>query len=155
MLAAVLASQSFVPPTRMASAPTRTNGISMEASETRRELLTKVSGAAFALAGVAQSASAKAGQFGKQDVFGFGSAPHPLARARAHSILRRVGSSCTLGIQESGTGVQPSRGWAAVRESNGASALDRVGGGVHFLYPPSPPPGSAHRTAPHPAQLFV
>merc|ERR1712166_1247890 len=38
----------------------------------RRELLSQVGGAAFALAGVAQSASAKAGQFGKQDVFGIG-----------------------------------------------------------------------------------
>mmetsp|Transcript_8144 Transcript_8144/g.16351 ORF Transcript_8144/g.16351 Transcript_8144/m.16351 type:complete len:223 (-) Transcript_8144:259-927(-) len=70
---AVIAAQSFTPPTRMASAPTRTNGISMEAgSDTRRELLSKVSGAAFALAGVSQSASAKAGQFGKIDIFGFG-----------------------------------------------------------------------------------
>merc|ERR1712127_947888 len=38
----------------------------------RRELLSQVGGAAFALVGVAQSASAKAGQFGKQDVFGIG-----------------------------------------------------------------------------------
>merc|ERR1711935_132131 len=38
----------------------------------RRDLLSQVAGATFALAGVAQSASAKAGQFGKQDVFGIG-----------------------------------------------------------------------------------
>jgi hypothetical protein len=75
MLAAI-AVQSFTPPTRMASVSTRTNGVSMQAGS-RRELLSQVGGAAFALAGVAQSASAKAGQFGKQDVFGIGSAPLP------------------------------------------------------------------------------
>ena len=84
MLAAI-AVQSFTPPTRMASVSTRTNGVSMQAGS-RRELLSQVGGAAFALAGVAQSASAKAGQFGKQDVFGIGSAPLPqsLEHARAH-----------------------------------------------------------------------
>jgi len=70
MLAAI-AVQSFTPPTRMASVTTRTNGVSMEAGS-RRDLLSQVAGATFALAGVAQSASAKAGQFGKQDVFGIG-----------------------------------------------------------------------------------
>jgi len=75
MLAAI-AVQSFTPPTRMASVSTRTGEVSMQAGS-RRELLAQVGGAAFALAGVAQSASAKAGQFGKEEIFGFGSAPLP------------------------------------------------------------------------------
>ena len=75
MLAAI-AVQSFTPPTRMASVSTRTSEVSMQAGS-RRELLAQVGGAAFALAGVAQSASAKAGQFGKEEIFGFGSAPLP------------------------------------------------------------------------------
>uniref|UniRef100_A0A7S0HBH7 Uncharacterized protein n=1 Tax=Phaeocystis antarctica TaxID=33657 RepID=A0A7S0HBH7_9EUKA len=70
MLAAI-AVQSFTPPTSMAGVSTRTTGVTMQAGS-RRELLSQVGGAAFALAGVAQSASAKAGQFGKQDVFGIG-----------------------------------------------------------------------------------
>ena len=84
MLAAI-AVQSFTPPTSMAGVSTRTTGVTMQAGS-RRELLSQVGGAAFALAGVAQSASAKAGQFGKQDVFGIGSAPLPqsLEHARAH-----------------------------------------------------------------------
>ena len=82
MLAAI-AVQSFTPPTRMASVSTRTSEVSMQAGS-RRELLAQVGGAAFALAGVAQSASAKAGQFGKEEIFGFGSAPlHQLASACA------------------------------------------------------------------------
>ena len=75
MLAAI-AVQSFTPPTRMASVSTRTSEVSMQAGS-RRELLAQVGGAAFALAGVAQSASAKAGQFGKEEIFGFGRAPLP------------------------------------------------------------------------------
>merc|ERR1719329_732584 len=45
---------------------------SLAGRESRRELISKVAtGAAFAAASVAQGASAKAGQFGKQELFGF------------------------------------------------------------------------------------
>tara|TARA_B110001452_G_scaffold254319_1_gene245791 strand:- start:874 stop:1365 length:492 start_codon:yes stop_codon:yes gene_type:complete len=48
------------------------------AGQSRREVISKVAtGAAFAAASVAQGASAKAGQFGKQELFGFASAPPP------------------------------------------------------------------------------
>lgn len=56
------------------------------AGQSRRELLTKVAtGTAFAAASVAQGASAKAGQFGKQELFGFSGA-YPPARARSSPL---------------------------------------------------------------------
>lgn len=61
MLAAFTLAPAFTPPGRMP-----------QQSCDRREILSKVGGAAFALAGAAQGASAKAGQFGKQELFGFG-----------------------------------------------------------------------------------
>ena len=70
MLAAFTLAPAFTPPGRMP-----------QQSCDRREILSKVGGAAFALAGAAQGASAKAGQFGKQELFGFGSAPPAAARA--------------------------------------------------------------------------
>lgn len=56
---------------------------SLAGRESRRELISKVAtGAAFAAASVAQGASAKAGQFGKQELFGFASeSPHERARS--------------------------------------------------------------------------
>ena len=59
--AALLAPTSFTPP-----------GRGVQQSCDRRELISKVAGGVIALGGLAQGASAKAGQFGKQEIFGFG-----------------------------------------------------------------------------------
>ena len=61
LAAALLAPTAFTPP-----------GRGVQQSCDRREMISKVAGGAFALGGLAQGASAKAGQFGKQEIFGFG-----------------------------------------------------------------------------------
>jgi hypothetical protein len=77
---AFVASPAFVPPTRMASAPA-------EAS-CRREFLSKVAGGAALMAPLA--ASAKAGQFGKQEIFG-------TAASSPYQALDKVVSGGTAG----------------------------------------------------------
>ena len=140
MLAAI-AVQSFTPPTRMASVSTRTNGVSMQAGS-RRELLSQVGGAAFALAGVAQSASAKAGQFGKQDVFGIGSAPLPQslehARARSRHTAPFGANMMHLGYTE--TGAAPQDGGCGPGFRMGLR-LSTEGMRWPSLESPVPPPG--------------
>ena len=66
LAAALIAPTAFTPP-----------GRGVQQSCDRREMISKVAGGAFALGGLAQGASAKAGQFGKQEIFGFGSASPP------------------------------------------------------------------------------
>ena len=80
LAAALLAPTAFTPP-----------GRGVQQSCDRREMISKVAGGAFALGGLAQGASAKAGQFGKQEIFGFGSASPPAGfpPSLAQHVIRR------------------------------------------------------------------